>query len=84
MKLRILTALLVYFVSSLQARQPYVSQVWSPDLGNGQYKNPVIFADYSDWDVCRAGDDYYLTASSFGCVPGYTPGPAAAAESTVY
>jgi hypothetical protein len=46
--------------------QSYVSKVWSPDLGNGKYKNPVIFADYSDPDVCRAGDDYYLTASSFG------------------
>jgi beta-xylosidase len=50
--------------------QPYVSQVWSPDLGNGYYRNPVIFADYSDPDVCRVGDDYYMTASSFGCVPG--------------
>jgi beta-xylosidase len=50
--------------------QKHVSKVWSPDLGNGNYRNPVIFADYSDPDVCRAGDDYYMTASSFGCVPG--------------
>ena len=27
------------------AKQPYVSQVWNPDLGNGMYKNPVINAD---------------------------------------
>lgn len=27
-------------------------------------------ADYSDPDVCRVGDDYYMTASSFNCVPG--------------
>jgi beta-xylosidase len=39
-------------------------------LGNGRYKNPVLFADYSDPDVCRADDGYYLTASSFNCVPG--------------
>jgi len=44
--------------------------VWSPDLGDGDYKNPVIFADYSDPDVIRVGDDFYLTASSFNCVPG--------------
>ncbi len=50
--------------------QNYVSKVWSPDLGNGKYKNPVIFADYSDPDVCKAGNDYYMTASSFSCVPG--------------
>ena len=47
-----------------------VSNVWVPDLGNGKYKNPVIFADYSDPDVCRVGDDYYLVASSFDAIPG--------------
>ncbi len=50
--------------------KPYVSQVWSPDLGNGQYKNPIIDADYSDPDVVRVGDDYYMTASSFCDIPG--------------
>jgi beta-xylosidase len=43
---------------------------WSPDLGDGNYKNPILFADYSDPDVIRVGDDFYLTASSFNCVPG--------------
>ena len=46
------------------------STVWQPDLGNGQYKNPVLYADYSDPDVIRVGDDFYLTASSFANVPG--------------
>lgn len=50
----------------------YKSQVWSPDNGDGTYTNPVINADYSDPDVCvgPSGEDYYLTASSFQCVPG--------------
>lgn len=48
----------------------YVSSVWSPDLKNGTYKNPVLFADYSDPDVCRVGDVFYMTASSFNAVPG--------------
>ncbi|MBQ8712513.1 MAG: glycoside hydrolase 43 family protein [Prevotella sp.] len=48
----------------------YRSQVWSPDNGNGTYTNPVLYADYSDPDVCAVGDDYYLTASSFNCIPG--------------
>jgi len=30
----------------------------------------VLFADYSDPDVIRVGDDYYLVASSFQAVPG--------------
>ena len=48
----------------------YVSQVWVSDLGNGKYKNPVLYADYSDPDACRVGDDYYMTSSSFNCLPG--------------
>ena len=43
---------------------------WVPDQGDGTYRNPVLFADYSDPDVIRVGSDYYLVASSFNCVPG--------------
>lgn len=42
----------------------------SADLGDGTYRNPVLAADWSDPDVLRHGDDYYLTASSFGRAPG--------------
>lgn len=42
---------------------------WTPDLGNGRYRNPIIWADYSDPDIVRAGDDFYMTASSFNCTP---------------
>tara|TARA_R110002050_G_scaffold268550_1_gene410671 strand:- start:7770 stop:9395 length:1626 start_codon:yes stop_codon:yes gene_type:complete len=47
-----------------------VSEVWISDLGNGKYKNPIIYSDFSDPDVCRVGNDYYMTASSFNCIPG--------------
>lgn len=43
---------------------------WIPDLGDGTYINPVIYADYSDPDVVGVGDDFYMTASSFQCAPG--------------
>ena len=43
---------------------------WSPDKGDGTYKNPIIFADYSDPDVIRVGDGFYLVASSFNASPG--------------
>ncbi|HET7537188.1 MAG TPA: glycoside hydrolase 43 family protein [Candidatus Didemnitutus sp.] len=43
---------------------------WSPDLGDGRYKNPVLHADYSDPDAVRVGDDYWLVSSSFSHVPG--------------
>ena len=41
------------------AQKNYVSEVWVSDLGNGKYKNPVLYADYSDPDACRVGDDFY-------------------------
>ena len=34
------------------------------------YSNPVLYADYSDPDPIRVGDDYYMVASSFTYVPG--------------
>ena len=34
------------------------------------YKNPVLYADYSDPDVIRVGEDYYMVASSFTYFPG--------------
>lgn len=48
----------------------YVSEVWKSDQGDGTFINPILHADYSDPDVIRVGDDYYMTASSFNCVPG--------------
>ena len=33
------------------------------------YKNPILLCDYSDPDVVRVGDDFFLTASSFNFVP---------------
>ena len=41
-----------------------------PDRGDGTFQNPVLYADYSDPDAIRVGDDYYMVASSFQCTPG--------------
>jgi beta-xylosidase len=46
------------------------STVWSPETTPTTYTNPVLYADYSDPDVIRVGRDYYMTASSFSCLPG--------------
>ena len=35
-----------------------------------QYRNPILYMDLSDPDVIRVGEDFYMTASSFTCVPG--------------
>jgi len=44
--------------------------VWVADCGDGTYRNPIIYADYSDPDVVRVGDDFYMVSSSFNCMPG--------------
>jgi len=35
----------------------------------GYYKNPILHADYSDPDIVRAGDDFYMVSSSFNHFP---------------
>jgi beta-xylosidase len=52
------------------ARKHSFAFPWQPDCGDGTYRNPIIYADYSDPDVVRVGKDFYLTASSFNCTPG--------------
>ena len=54
---------------SFAAAAQQQSTSWNPDRST-HYVNPVINADYSDPDVCRVGDDYYMTSSSFACFPG--------------
>lgn len=69
-KFIILFSALFYLISNLDAQKPKVSEVWVSDQGDGTYLNPILFADYSDPDVVRVQDDYYMTASSFNAVPG--------------
>ncbi|WP_317172081.1 glycoside hydrolase family 43 protein [Salinimicrobium oceani] len=52
-----------------QEKENFISEVWVADQGDGTYKNPVLHADYSDPDVVRVGDDFYMTSSSFNSAP---------------
>ena len=60
----------IALVSFLLLIAVYMHAQWSPDNGDGTYKNPIIHADYSAPDVIRVGDDYWMVASSFTCMPG--------------
>ncbi|MDQ0900829.1 beta-xylosidase [Paenibacillus sp. V4I7] len=55
--------------TKMERNQDSIS-IWAADLGNGNFRNPVIYADYSDPDVVRVGEDFYMTASSFNSSPG--------------
>ncbi|MDT0649518.1 glycoside hydrolase family 43 protein [Autumnicola edwardsiae] len=55
---------------SAQHQDEYKSEVWVSDNEDGTFTNPILYADYSDPDVTRVGEDYYMTASSFNAAPG--------------
>jgi len=70
-KMRTLFSLILFITAeAILFSQDGISKVWVADNGNGTYKNPILYADYSDPDVVQFGDDYYMTASSFNCIPG--------------
>jgi beta-xylosidase len=39
-------------------------QLWG-DLGNGYYANPILKADFSDPDLVRVGEDFFMVCSDF-------------------
>ena len=51
-------------VLSLSAQGTDEGLAWG-DLGNGMYANPVLNADFSDPDVIRVGERFYMVASDF-------------------
>jgi beta-xylosidase len=49
------------------ARAP---STWTPDNGNGTYTNPIFYDEFSDPDMIRVGDWFYLTGTSMHSMPG--------------
>lgn len=46
------------------------AQSWTADNGNGTYTNPLLYDEFSDPDILRVGDDYYLVGTTMHTVPG--------------
>lgn len=61
---------LANFLFGQENAASFSQAVWVSDNGDGTYTNPILNVDYSDPDVIRVGDSYYMTASSFNCIPG--------------
>ncbi|UDF04018.1 glycoside hydrolase 43 family protein [Asticcacaulis sp. AND118] len=43
---------------------------WTPDNGNGTFTNPLFNDEFSDPDLIRVGDDYYMTGTTMHTMPG--------------
>jgi len=43
---------------------------WTPDNGNGTFTNPLFYDEFSDPDLIRVGDWFYLTGTTMHTMPG--------------
>jgi xylan 1,4-beta-xylosidase len=61
-KLILIVALLVHGSAS--------AQTWQADNGNGTFTNPLFYDEFSDPDLIRVDEDYYLTGTTMHSMPG--------------
>lgn len=65
-KLLIAAALIVTGFMGAHSQQ----KSWTADNGNGTFTNPLFYDEFSDPDILRVGDDYYLAGTTMHTVPG--------------
>lgn len=76
MKKSILALSIIVFSASISVaetgsqNQVGKTTFWSADNGNGTYTNPLFYDEFSDPDVIRVGEDYYLAGTTMHSVPG--------------
>ncbi len=69
----LLSSLLIVQPSTLNAQSsPSLGEEasWTADNGNGTFTNPLFYDEFSDPDILRVGDDYYLAGTTMHSVPG--------------
>ncbi len=64
-------AILFTLLLTLMGVSPSIAQPsWTADNGNGTFTNPLFYDEFSDPDILRVGDDYYLAGTTMHTVPG--------------
>lgn len=66
LKLGILVALFVFACTDAQAQRA----TWTADNGNGTFTNPLFYEEFSDPDMIRVGEYFYLTGTTMHSMPG--------------
>ncbi|WP_338766941.1 glycoside hydrolase 43 family protein [Massilia sp. METH4] len=46
------------------------TKTWTPDNGNGTFTNPLLYDEFSDPDMIRVGEYFYLTGTTMHAMPG--------------
>ena len=62
--------LLFFLLAALLGEGMLNAQSWTADNGNGTFTNPLFYDEFSDPDILRVGDDYYLAGTTMHAVPG--------------
>jgi beta-xylosidase len=69
-------ALVAFLAGAAQAQQEprpatgLSTRTWTPDNGNGTFTNPLFYDEFSDPDLIRVGDWFYLTGTTMHAMPG--------------
>ena len=66
---KILIAIFLLGQFTLAPAQTSVTS-WHADNGNGTFTNPLFYDEFSDPDIIRVGEDYYLAGTTMHSVPG--------------
>lgn len=56
--------------ASVPTSVPTPAPSWVSDNGNGTYTNPLFNEEFSDPDMIRVGNDFYLTGTTMHAMPG--------------
>lgn len=67
-KYRCITLVVLAMVASMQIQAQV--QSWTADNGNGTFTNPLFYDEFTDPDMIRVGNDFYMVASSMHSMPG--------------
>lgn len=57
-------------VKAICPMRPMAPASWTADNGNGTFTNPLFYDEFSDPDIIRVGEDYYLTGTTMHATPG--------------
>lgn len=57
-------------ILSMLCGRSAAAQTWTSDNGNGTFTNPLFQDEFSDPDMIRVGEDYYLTGTTMHSMPG--------------
>ncbi len=65
-----LLSLLACTAALFPAALPAQPTSWTADNGNGTFTNPLFYDEFSDPDLIRVGDDFYLAGTTMHSMPG--------------